>query len=149
MQFNDYITELGRYGLTGKTGIYNEDNTTAQQLNMLSARKIRECLRVVYRLGEKLERMELVLEYSYENKELSVGMEEKINDLKNQINSSYVCVFNEDAMTQIELAGNTAKAVNECLKAVNMLADLVNDLDKLTSLHYTEAEKMLILGGEE
>lgn len=139
------------YALTNSASIYNEDSMTAQQLNIASANKIKECLLAVDDLATAIENMKSALKLNYDGdtEELELTLDAKITAIKDQVNNSYVCIFNEDAMTSLELAGNTARAVNECLKSINMLADLVIEVNKLIALGYLESEEMLIVGGEE
>lgn len=42
-------------------------------------------------------------------------------------------IYNEDAMTAIELAGQTACKVNECVDAINAMLDVI---DNLQAFHY-------------
>ena len=42
-------------------------------------------------------------------------------------------IYNEDAMTAIELAGQTACKVNECVDAINSILDVI---ETLTGIEY-------------
>lgn len=151
MNLKDRILKFQRFALTNSTSLYNEDGMTAQQLNIVNANKIKECLLAVDDLTTAIENMKsaLQLNYNENTEELEITLDAKIKAIKEQVNTSYVCVFNEDAMTSLELAGCTAKAVNECLKAINMLSDLVLEVNKVIALSYEPNEEMLIVGGEE
>lgn len=151
MLLKDSLRRFQRYALTNSVGVYNEDSMTAQQLNIATANKIKECLLAVDNLALALENMkeQIGLKYDGDSEELVLSLQEKIDDIREQVNSSYVCIFNENAMTSIELAGSTAKAVNECLKAVNMLIDVVFEVNDKLALSYANNSEMLILGGED
>lgn len=139
------------FALTNMTGLYNEDSMTAQQLNIVNNNKIKECLEAVADLTEAIENMKetLKINYSGDAEELELTIDQKVAAIKTQVDSSYVCIFNEDAMTNLELAGHTARAVNECLKAVNMLSDLVLEVNEIITLNYIAPEEMLVAGGDE
>ena len=151
MNLKDRILRFQRFALTNSTSMYNEDSMTAQQLNIATANKVKECLVAVDDLATAIENMKSALKINYDGdtEELELTLDAKITAIKEQVNASYVCIFNEDAMTSIELAGNTARAVNECLKAINMLSDLVLEVNKLIALNYLSDEEMLVVGGEE
>lgn len=149
MNFRDRIARFHNFALTNNLGVYNEDSMTAQELSIRSANKIKECLLMVDDLAKGIENIKDFLKLSYDSEELELTIGQKVEELKEQVNSSYVCIFNENAMTQLELAGQTAKAVNECIKAVNMLSDLVLEVNNIIALNYVQSEKMLIIGGDE
>lgn len=151
MNIKDRILNFQRFALTNSTSIYNEDSMTAQQLNIATANKIKECLITVDDLATAIENMKTALKLNYngDTEELELTLDAKITAIKDQVNASYVCIFNEDAMTSIELAGNTAKAVNECIKAVNMLSDLVLEVNEIITLGYIAEQEMMIIGGDE
>lgn len=151
MNLKDRILNFQRFALTNSTGLYNEDSMTAQQLNIVNANKIKECLVAVDDLSTAIENMKstLKLNYNGDSEELELTLDQKITAIKEQVNSSYVCIFNEDAMTNLELAGHTAKAVNECLKAVNMLSELVLEVNKIIAMGYVSEDEMLVVGGDE
>lgn len=153
MNFNDRIRNFNNYALTTSVGIYDEDSMTAQQLNIKSANKIIECLKAVEEAVETLTTIKEVLKISYEegNEELTLTLDQKVEDVKNQVNGTYTCIFDENAMSNLEQAGNMARAVNECVKTVNMFVDLVTEIEDLVSLHYDPITEMLTLniGGDE
>lgn len=151
MDLHDRILNFQRYALTNSTSLYNEEGMTAQQLNIRSANKIKECLLAVEDLATAIENMKEYIKMSYtgDAEELELTIDQKVADIKTQVNSSYVGLFNENAMTSLELAGCTAKAVNECLKAVNMLSDLVLEVNGLISMYYEPGEEALLVGGIE
>lgn len=45
-------------------------------------------------------------------------------------------IYNEDAMTALELAGVTACKVNQCVDAINALCDLVEEIQIDIALRY-------------
>ena len=151
MDLKDRILNFQRFALTNATGLYNEDSMTAQQLNIVNSNKIKECLLAVDDLAVAIENMKTALKLNYngDSEELELTLDAKVKAIKEQVNNSYVCIFNEDAMTNLELAGCTAKAVNECIKAVNMLSDLVLEVNEIIALGYVSEEEMLVVGGEE
>jgi len=151
MNLKDKIMKFQAFALTNMTGLYNEDSMTAQQLNIVNNNKIKECLEAVADLTEAIENMKetLKINYSGDAEELELTIDQKVAAIKTQVDSSYVCIFNEDAMTNLELAGHTARAVNECLKAVNMLSDLVLEVNEIITLNYIAPEEMLVAGGDE
>lgn len=146
MSIKDNLLKLSAFALTNNLSVYNEDGLTAQELNIRNANKIKECLVAVMDIAEEIDliKAELGLAYNGDAEELELTIGEKITAIKNQVNSSYVCIFNENAMTNLELAGCTARAVNECVKAVNMLADLVKTI---TISYDATAEELQLLGG--
>ena len=54
-------------------------------------------------------------------------------------------IYNEDAMTAIELAGCTAKKVNEVVDVVNKMIDIIDELAGLHDVEYDEATESLVL----
>lgn len=150
MDYKDRIRMFQAYALTNSVGLYNEDSMTAQKLMIQSSKKIKECLEMVSTLTEAIENIKayIGLNIDGENEEIQVTVETKITEIKTQVNNSYVCMYNEDALTSGELAGRTAQATNECLKAVNMLCDLVLDINTIISLNYDPDNEMLNLGGD-
>ena len=151
MDFRDRIARFNNFALTNSLGVYNEDSMTAQELNIRSANKIKECLLAVEDYGKAIENIKdfLAINYNDKEEELELSIGQKVADLKEQVNTSYVHIFNENAMTQMELAGCTAKAVNECIKAVNMLGDLVLEVNDFVALNYVPEQQMLVVGGAE
>lgn len=151
MNIKDRILNFQRFALTNSASIYNEDSMTAQQLNIATANKMKECLVAVDDLATAIENMKTALKLNYngDSEELEITLDTKITAIKEQVNASYVHIFNENAMTSLELAGCTAKAVNECIKAVNMLSDLVLEVNEVIALGYLAEQEMMILGGEE
>ena len=53
-------------------------------------------------------------------------------------------IYNEHAMTAIELAGVTACKVNECVKAINGILDLLESANPLTVDYDAESESVAI-----
>ena len=147
MSVLDKIIKFRAYAMAHNTTLYNEDSITAQQLNIRTADKIAECLQTVNDLAIAIENIKAYLKITYNEdaEELELTFGKKIEEIKTQVNNSYVCLFDENSMTALELAGNTARAVNECLKAVNMLCDLVVDLNDTIALNYSPEDSMLTL----
>lgn len=52
----------------------------------------------------------------------------KINKLRAFALTAKAAIYNEDAMTAIELSGQTACKVNECVEAINQMLDIVEDI---------------------
>lgn len=151
MNFRDRITRFRNFALTCSTSLYNEDSMTAQQLNIKSSEKIIECLNMVDTLATGIENINsfLKINYNEDAEELELTIGQQIEALREQVNNSFVCVYDEDSMSALEQAGRMAKAVNECVKTVNMLTDLVEEVNDLIALKYVPAEQMLVVGGEE
>lgn len=151
MNLRDRIARFHNFALTNNLSIYNEDSTTAQKLTIDCVNKMKECLLMVDDLAKGIENIKdfLQLNYNEKEEELELTIGQKVAELKEQVNASYVCVFDENAMSTLELAGNTAKAVNECIKAVNMLSDLVLEVNDFIALNYVPGEEMLVVGGNE
>lgn len=151
MEFKDKMALHHNYGLTTSVGVYNEDSMTAQQLNIKSANKIAECLKVIKEYSDRVAVIEEVLQISYEegNEELTLTFDKKIEDLKTQIDSSYRCIYDENAMTNLEQAGSMARAVNELVKTVNMYVEVVEEIEDFVALNYDPVTEMLTVGGEE
>ena len=152
MSVMDKLIRFKAYAMTNSNiGVYNEDAMTSNRLQIVTADKVKECLEQVNVLTEAITNIQetLSIKYTEETEELEVTIGSRVAEIKEQVNASYVCIYNEDAMTQLELAGQTAKAVNECLKAINMLTDLVLDINNFLLLHYVEGDEMIILGGNE
>ena len=53
---------------------------------------------------------------------------EKLAKIRAYALTAKTAIYNEDAMTAIELAGQTACKVNECVDAMNMLIEAVEEL---------------------
>lgn len=149
MNIKDSILNFQRYALTNMTSVYGEDALTAQELNIKTASKIVECLKEVEVLATAIENIKkfLQMEYNEESAELVISIEQAVADIKTQVNSSYINIFDENAMTASELAGAMACKVNECLKAVNMLSDLVLEIND-NIITYDIGAEMLTIGGE-
>lgn len=150
MNQRDTILKLRRYALTNKIGLYNEDSTTAQELTIECNKKLVECLTEVDKMwGEvNLIKEKLGMDYEPEDEELVLSLDQRLDEISEQINSSYVCLIDEDSMTNLEQAGNQAKAINECLKAINMMKQLVKDIDGMSTLSYDRpAEELTIKAG--
>ena len=137
------------FALTNSVSIYNEESKTAQGLMIQCTKKIQECMKILSVYAEMIENIQkfLKMEYEEESNELVMTLEQKVEALKVQINNSYVDIYNECAMTSGELAGHTAKAVNECLKACNMLGDLLVEIND-NVITYDIDNNMLIVGGD-
>lgn len=151
MNIKDKLLKFQRFGLTNTTGTYNEDSMTAQELNLINANKIKECLEAVELQRQAIENMKeaILLKYTGDTEELEITIDTQIAEIRKQVDASYVCIYNEDAMDNLELAGHTARAVNECLKAINMMTDVIVSINNSLLLGYIPEEEMAILGGSE
>lgn len=143
----DRILNFQRFALTNTTTIINEDSMTIQELVIRGNRKIRECLETVDALSQIVlgiaDRFETA--YDEESEELTIG--EKVEEIKEQLSGSYVHLVDEDSMDAMEQMGKQLCAINECVKSINMMCDLVKDFDKRMS--YIEQSEMLVIGGDE
>lgn len=54
-------------------------------------------------------------------------------------------IYNEDAMTAIELAGVTACKVNECVKAINEIVDILDTITSNNILYDENNEQISII----
>lgn len=70
---------------------------------------------------------------------------EKIEKLRAYALTAKTCIYNEDAMTAIQLAGQTACKVNECVEAINLMLDTIEDTLKLLGVEYDpETEELKV-----
>lgn len=135
--------------MTNSTGIYNEDSMTAQQLAIASANKIKECLLMVDDLATAVDNIKTFIGYNDVTEEMALSIDGKISALREQINSSYVSIYNENAMSALELSGQSAKMANECVKTVNMICDIVDELNNYVNMSYVTSDEMLTIGGKD
>lgn len=149
MNYKDQIRLFQTFALTNSVSVYGEESKTAQALMIQCTKKIQECMKILAVYGEMIENIQkfLKMEYQEESEELVMTLEQKVEALKVQVNNSYVDIYNEDAMDLGELAGHTAKAVNECLKACNMLGDLLVEIND-NVITYEVGSEMFIVGGD-
>ena len=52
----------------------------------------------------------------------------KIEQLRAYALTAKAAIYNEDAMTAIELSGQTACKVNECVECINQMLDVIADI---------------------
>ena len=152
MNARDRINKFKRFALTNSVGLYNEDSMTAQQLNIECNKKIVECMEEIERMWVDIEDIKttLLMNYEGDSEELELTLDIALTNVKNQVDSSYRCLIDEDSMTALEQSGNQAKAVNECLKAVNMMREIVTDVKGAVGMKYDpETEELTITGGVE
>lgn len=73
------------------------------------------------------------------------GIEDKLKELENYVDSCDIAIYDECSYTTLELAGHTAKNVNDFITAVNMLEDIVKFINnsKLT-IDYDSDNEMII-----
>lgn len=71
-------------------------------------------------------------EILFKIKELDPEKENTVKELTQVINNSYVNVYDDCAMNLLELASNTAKAVNSLVRLVNDVYELINTINGLT-----------------
>lgn len=190
--------DIDNYALTGSTSIYGEDKITAQQVLITTVKKVKECVAVCEELTNNIDNllterivtypdgaMSIYLEFNgfkaktpgyrwhflfNENAKSPIEVagnvncaineclnvlntvvarlldyptiEKALNELKTAVNGSYVDVYNECAMTYLELAGSTAKAVNDLVKLLNSLEETVT---KIAVLYNGENEELTML----
>ena len=65
---------------------------------------------------------------------------EKIEALRAFAITAKTAIYNEDAMTAIELAGVTACKVNQCIDAINDMLDIIDDIRKELPSYDPDAE---------
>ena len=147
MTNKDKLLKFRAFALTCRTSIINEDAMTAEQLSLVNNKKIAECIEVVDALADSISNMAVLLDYDQEDEELVLTIQDKAKEIKAQCDSSYVNLFNEDAMTSLEREGCMARAINECVKAVNMLTDLVLEINEKFTLDFISDDNMLVIGG--
>lgn len=135
--------------------VFHENSMSPIELNGEISKLINECLEIVNNLVDNLKDINgaITTDYNESNEMLSIYYEalikvisESVTAIKEQVDASYVYVYNEDAMNNLELAGCTAKSINECLKAINMLYDLVKEIKNSVIVDYTINEEMLKIG---
>ena len=74
-----------------------------------------------------------------------MDMYERLNKIRAYALTAKTAIYNEDAMTSIELAGQTACKVNECVEAINDLVTVVDELIAHTGLQYIEDKETVII----
>ena len=73
---------------------------------------------------------------------------EQITQLRAYALTAKTAIYNEDAMTAIELAGQTACKVNECVEVINNMLDLLDALIKefdIAGVQYDPATENIII----
>ena len=68
----------------------------------------------------------------------------KIEELRALALTCRASVYNEDAMTAIELAACTAKKVNEVIDLVNGILDLLESLDVIPNTYNENSETLVV-----
>ena len=71
-----------------------------------------------------------------------MDMIERIEKVRALALTAKTAIYNEDAMTAIELAGVTACKVNQCVEAINAMLELLEVLD-ITIFEYDETNEGL------
>lgn len=74
-----------------------------------------------------------------------MNFSEKLEALRAFAITAKTAIYNEDAMTAIELAGVTACKVNECVEAINKIVDLLDEIVTNNILYDAENERITIL----
>ena len=195
---------LDNYAVSTNVSRYNEDGYTAQNLLIKSARRCKDCLKLLTSLNDGVAQMfnTIKTEFNAGAEELSIaeqvhivydksraiaryyflvnenskslielasdinkvinnmlatvpdiiaklgnvaGIEDKLAELQAHIDTCYLDVYDECSYTTLELAGATARNVNEFITAVNMLesiADFIN-ANQFT-VEYDGADEMII-----
>ena len=74
-----------------------------------------------------------------------MNITEKIAQIRAYALTAKTCIYNEDAMTAIELSGVTACKVNECIEAINSILDIIENVINANGLKYDpETENLTI-----
>lgn len=75
-----------------------------------------------------------------------MNISERLEKIRAYALTAKTAIYNEDAMTSIELAGQTACKVNECVDAINELIEIVDEIqtDHL-GLHYDADNETVIV----
>lgn len=129
----DCINNIDNYALTGHTSVYNEDGLTAQQLLILCAKRIKECVNVCEDLHARgYNIINARATYNADSEEIAITLE-KILRRANYITRHYF-LFNENAKSVIELAGSINKAINECLNVLAKVCSALGDNPGATTL---------------
>ena len=68
---------------------------------------------------------------------------EKIEKLKAYALTAKTSIYNEDAMTAIQLAGQTACKVNECVDAINLMLEVITEVSAIVGFNYNEQTEEL------
>jgi hypothetical protein len=113
--------------------LFNEDSKSFIELAAIVNKKINEGLQAIEKAYDVLATLE----------DLEVSTELK-NELKNHVNACYVNVFDDCSMTTLELAGATARNVNDFVTAINLLSDVIEQVNKATFelATYTDPETL-------
>lgn len=67
---------------------------------------------------------------------------QKIQEIRALATTARAAIYNEDAMTALELAGVTACKVNQCIDAINGMLDIIEQVE-------VEARGISYDGGDE
>lgn len=71
---------------------------------------------------------------------------ERLHQIRAYALTAKTAIYNEDAMTAIELAGVTACKVNECVNAINELVALVEQITmESTGIRYDASEEAAVI----
>jgi len=134
--------------------IFNRDAISIIELAHNVSSAVNECLNAVETTANNLvDLVNAIYDEQAEELTLFTGdnptIADSLKDIKDQVNASYVYPYDECSYTVLELAGNTACQVNECVKAVNMLADMYNKvINNLKLTFNSNSEELTILGGK-
>ena len=74
-----------------------------------------------------------------------MSITEKLAQLRAYAITAKTCIYNEDAMTALELSGATACKVNECVEAINLLIDVIEEIQGATGLDYDATSENLFI----
>lgn len=79
-----------------------------------------------------------------------------LDTLRTHISNMCTSIYDEESMTALELAGNTAAKVNECVKLTNMLIDHIDQVitERIGELigggqFYIKDGKLIIVGDSD
>lgn len=70
---------------------------------------------------------------------------EQVAKLRALALTAKAAIYNEDAMTAIELAGVTACKVNQCIDAINEMLDLIATITDDVALAYNSADESVTI----
>ena len=74
-----------------------------------------------------------------------MNVAEKIAQIRAYAITAKTAIYNEDAMTAIELAGVTACKVNECVNAINMIVEVLDTITSNNVLYDENQEQITII----
>lgn len=131
---------------TGVASITSEDSMSAVELSTRTVRKMNECVDVINELYEKIHVVMDTLGLTVEDEELTINLMDTLEQIKlntAELSKRTSSFYNMNTMSSLELAGCTAKHVNECAKIINELTKSVEELATKVSTK-VEGEELII-----